>query len=123
MSNGKTILSESDFVDVIDAAGTITSVPEAWTKSGSRLLPPGTRKATAANIKAAEAKTSTAKGEKVDVDQIRADIEASIREEHEAALAERDERIVELEEQVEQLTAAADSKPGDDGTKDAKPEK
>lgn len=98
MSDGKVILSESDFTEVIDAAGVISSVPKAWVDT--KLLPAGTKKATAANVKAAQAKAGADKGEKVDVDQIRADIEAGLREEHEAALAERDARIAELEEQV-----------------------
>lgn len=110
--NGKTILGQSDFVDVIDAAGNISSVPKAWLKSESRLLPEGTKQATQANIKAAQAKTSAEKGEAVDVDKLRADIEAGLREEHEAALAERDARIAELEEQLEQ--ASTDTGDGDD---------
>lgn len=115
MSNGKVILSESDFVDVVDAAGNISSVPEAWLKN-ERLLPKGTKKATAANVKAAKAKASAAAGEPVDVDQVRADVEASLREEHEAALAERDERIADLEQQLEDATKTADST-GDGDTK------
>lgn len=123
MSNGKVILSESDFVDVIDAAGNISSVPEAWLKN-ERLLPKGTKKATAANVRAAKAKTDADAGEKVDVDQIRADAQASVREEHEAALAERDERIKELEDQLEEASKdAEDSDSTGDESKDAKPSK
>lgn len=109
----KTVLGEGDFVEVVDERGEISSVPEAWTKRGSSLLPPGTRKATDANIRAAKARKATPGEEKVDVDQIRADAEASVREEHEAALAERDERIAELEQQLEEATAELDAGDGD----------
>ncbi|MEN3123269.1 hypothetical protein [Janibacter sp. LM] len=109
MSNGKVILSESDFVDVVDAAGNISSVPEVWLKN-ERLLPKGTKKATAANVRAAKAKTAAAAGESVDVEQVRADVEESLREEHEAALASRDKRIAELEQQLEDATKGTDPK-------------
>lgn len=103
--------TSKDFVDVIDEHGVISSVPSAWLKAeGKHLLPEGTKKATEANVKAAKAKASADKGEPVDVDQIRADVEASLREEHEAALAERDERIAVLEQQLEDATKPADSK-------------
>lgn len=108
MSDGKVILSESDFTEVIDATGVISSVPKAWVDT--KLLPAGTKKATAANVKAAQAKAGADKGEKVDVDQLRADVEASLREEHAGALAERDARIKELEEQVATATEPVDPK-------------
>lgn len=83
--------TSKDFVDVIDEHGVISSVPSSWLKAeGKHLLPEGTKKATEANVRAAKAKSAAREGEPVDVDQIRADIEASLREEHDAALAEPD---------------------------------
>lgn len=113
--------SDKDFVDVIDEGGNLSSVPSSWLKpEGKHLLPEGTKKATEANVRAAKAKAAAAKGEEVDVDQIRADAEASLREEHEAALAERDARIVALEQQLEDAKAQDDSTGDGDSKGDTK---
>ena len=113
--------TEKDFTDIVDAEGNLSSVPSAWLKpEGRHLLPPGARKATDAAVRAAKAKADAKSGEGVDVDQIRADVEASVREEHEAALAERDERIAELEQLLEDATKAPE--PGD-GAKGGDPKK
>lgn len=105
--------TSKQFVDVIDEHGNISSVPEAWLKAdGKHLLPEGTKKATEANVRAAKAKAAAREGDPVDVDQIRADIEVSLRAEHDAVVAERDARITELEQQLEDATKApADGDP------------
>lgn len=106
--------AQKDYTDVVDAEGNLSSVPSAWLKDGGKhMLPPGTKKATDAAVRSAKAKASAGKGDAVDVDQVRADAKAEVREEHEAALAERDERIAELEQQLEEATAELDAGDGD----------